>query len=805
MPEAAPRSRCLVCKLRKVKCSGGPEPCANCSRLHLEPQCTFIYPSSRASGEPNAMSACRHETGQPTGLHTPTDALTEAGTARIRTSAACDQCRDKKSKCSGHQPQCQRCAQRNLPCQYSMRRSRPAAPSQPCSPSPLRSSSAYSEEMDTSGAESSTQSLGTVNVEADRSLLRKDVMFQHIEAYFVYIYPLQGLDFFHKASLLDDFHHDRIPPILCSAICATVAMYISRTKEGRALSIEWAKDVDHYIVSNMNRLRLINLKVLILSMFQHYAYRQFGRVWLMLGAIVRLALALQLNLDQALSQEASSFTQEECHRRLMWGLFIQDKLLSGGVQQFVSLPPDWMHLSLPVNEYSFQHECRVRTGTLADGINHLATCGLDSSGFVLILHNLRYRILNFTKSLMTRNPRGINNQAVCAATAIETLNGLRQELFTFKALLPPNLKLSDHNILSFSESTEFANFLGLHIWFFQCCCDLFQICLPGATRENAFAQFLSHAPPGFVESWQTLAVSYAVCWAKMLKRVQELKNSRALVLCGDIIPLNPMAAMTAYQCTKILLIARRFGIYMMSLFDPLTSEPLSVDEEYLGVLCAGNVSFLDGPAAATPVTAVIQRDIKAMIERESRSRSSSVSARDPPPPTACDAQKRDLLSRYHPLAMDYEDSRAEPDEAQCHPLNAPTTRGPFPVSAPAPATVPSTSSTSHNSYPRLRPLRVDNVPPAPPAPESIPSIQGLLTPEPPPLPHGLFHATPESRDEMAAIINNDPSHITGEPGFGSLDYSPEYSVATSQFDIAGELDWFMMGSYISNQQGGGDA
>ncbi|KAI1499936.1 hypothetical protein F5X99DRAFT_263539 [Biscogniauxia marginata] len=773
MPEAAPRSRCLVCKLRKVKCSGGPEPCANCCRLHLEAQCTFVYTSSRAS-----------ETGQSAGLHTPTDALTEAGTARIRTSAACDQCRDKKSKCSGHQPQCQRCAQRNLPCQYSTRRSRPSATPQPCSPSPLRSSSAYSEEMDTSGMESSGQNLNAANIPVERSFLRKDVIVQHIEAYFVYIYPLQGFDFFHRPSLLQDFQHDRIPPILCSAICAVVSMYIARTKEGRALSIEWAKDVDHYIVTNMNRLRLINLKLLVLSMFQHYAYRQFGRVWLMLGAVVRLALALQLNLDQALSQEASSFTQEECHRRLMWGLFIQDKLLSGGVQQFVSLPPDWMHLSLPVNEYSFQHECRVRTGTLADRMDHLSNCQLDSSSFVLILHNLRYRILNFSKTLMVRNPRG--NQPGCANGAIGTLVDLQRELLTFKTLLPPHLQLSDHNILSFSGSTEFSNFLALHTWFFQSSCDLFRICLPGANRENTFAHFLSHAPTGFVDSWQMLAVSHAVCWAKMWKRVQELRDSGQLLLKGDIIPLNPMAAMTAYQCTKILLIARRFGMYM-NLLDPLTDEPLSVDDEYLSVLCASNVSFLDGPAAAIPVTAVIQRDIKSMIERESRSRSGSVSARDPVPVT-CDVQKRNLLSRYHPLAIGFEESQTEHDEAQCHPQNGPTTRG---LGGPS----------SLSTYPRLRPLRAENVLPTP-APESIPSIQGLLTPEPPPLPHGLFQSTAESSDETAAIIHNDPSHITGEPTFGSLDYSPEYSVATSQFDIAGELDWFMI---TNHQQQQGDA
>lgn len=218
---------------------------------------------------------------------------------------------------------------------------------------------------------------------------------RHIEAYFDHVYPLQGYDFFHRPSLLESFYNDRLPPILCTAICATAATFISPSKASRATSIEWSKEVDRYLFSNMNRLNLLNLQLIILSMFQHYAYRQFGRVWVMHGAAARLALAFQLNEDRppGPGQSPVSVTERECLRRLMWSVFVRDRLLSGGVDEFIALPDQWMRLPLPCNEHCFQNELPQETGTLCDSANSPSRRELGSRGFLLILQSIHHRIL----------------------------------------------------------------------------------------------------------------------------------------------------------------------------------------------------------------------------------------------------------------------------------------------------------------------------------------------------------------------------------------------------------------------------
>ncbi|PPQ93252.1 hypothetical protein CVT25_015250 [Psilocybe cyanescens] len=51
--------------------------------------------------------------------------------SRQRTSQACDKCRERKTKCSGHRPVCLRCTNRGLICEYSMRESRSRTPARP--------------------------------------------------------------------------------------------------------------------------------------------------------------------------------------------------------------------------------------------------------------------------------------------------------------------------------------------------------------------------------------------------------------------------------------------------------------------------------------------------------------------------------------------------------------------------------------------------------------------------------------------------------------------------------------------------
>lgn len=48
----------------------------------------------------------------------PSQVRTEAGTARKRAQRACTQCHRHKTKCTGEQPVCKRCAVNNLDCEY---------------------------------------------------------------------------------------------------------------------------------------------------------------------------------------------------------------------------------------------------------------------------------------------------------------------------------------------------------------------------------------------------------------------------------------------------------------------------------------------------------------------------------------------------------------------------------------------------------------------------------------------------------------------------------------------------------------
>jgi len=240
-----------------------------------------------------------------------------------------------------------------------------------------------------------------LDVALQQRFLKRDVVTRHVEAYFVYLYHLPGYDFFHRPSMLEDLHNSRISPILCTALCAAVAMYVSPSKEGRQLSVEWAKDVDSYLFSNMNDLSILNLQIMLLSMFQHFAYRQFGRVWLMMGMATRFGLTIQLNNITSLTgleTGGSGVASRECVKRLLWSLFVQDKIHSGGVDEFVGFPEQWMHIPLPLSEHHFQHEQDHQAGTLSDSLEVLSRNGLGINGYMVILHNLRHHILRWVFS-----------------------------------------------------------------------------------------------------------------------------------------------------------------------------------------------------------------------------------------------------------------------------------------------------------------------------------------------------------------------------------------------------------------------
>jgi len=233
----------------------------------------------------------------------------------------------------------------------------------------------------------------TLDTTTSKRLLSKDFIAQHIDAYFIHIYHIPGYNFFHRPSMLEDLYNDRLSPILSTAICAIVSGYVNRSKVGKELSVQWAATVDSYIFTNLNNLTLLNLQIMMLSLFQNFSYRQFGRTWLILGMAARLALGIQLNKGILPDTGNESIALQECNKRLAWSVFIQDKLYSGGIDEFVAMPKYWMHLTLPLNEDDFLHERYHQTASLNSDSGALPSDGVGISGCTVILMGLRHDIL----------------------------------------------------------------------------------------------------------------------------------------------------------------------------------------------------------------------------------------------------------------------------------------------------------------------------------------------------------------------------------------------------------------------------
>ncbi|KAI8186753.1 putative transcriptional regulatory protein [Colletotrichum sp. SAR 10_66] len=648
-----------------VKCTGGPEPCENCRRLRLG--CTFNYPESAVSSEP----------GDPHNLLAPTETLTEAGTRRRRIANACAECRAQKAKCSGHRPQCFHCNRRNLTCVYqslpSRRKSRQTNGQPQQSASPESSSTCTLSQGASYEAESTLQQYmktPSLNTSLEQTLLSTDVIRQHLEVFFDHVYPL-GYDFFHRPSMMEEFYAGKLPPILCTSVCAAAAIFVSRSRESRVLSIQWAKEVDGYIFANLNVFKVLNIQLMALSKFQNFAYRQFGKVWLLISTAARLCVSFQLNDERP-------------------------------------LPPD-----------------------------------ADTSTVIR---------RESTKAIVLESRSDSSPAAV--AKALTTLKSLQSQLANFLAHMPSHIQPSELNMFSHSTTPEFSAYITLNSWYLQTCCDLYRTCLPGHARESAAPAFTSKAPPEFVSTWRALAVSHALRMARLWEHLQALRSKGALHSKQTRLPIGLGYGNMVHQCTKTLLTARRYSLYD-NLVDPITDAPVTLDDETVEALCKSNLALLDDMSNIAPIIAVLQQDVKRMIETETKNSHIAPESPEEAAPISSEVQRNTLLSRYHPLSQSFDANAKTVDEV----------------------------AIQHSDSPQLttRSLHGD----VPMADRDHYQMHA---------PSDIYQASTAHPIGLGQIDSSLDGPMTWS-GFAENQLAQDYYVAPSQFDMSGELSWFLS-SYL---------
>ncbi|KAK9776659.1 hypothetical protein SCAR479_06704 [Seiridium cardinale] len=448
------RTGCRTCRSRKVKCDERPGGCLNCARLNLS------CPNARDHAQTNDLSDDA--------------AQTQAGLKRLRTFRSCQACRSSKTRCSGDRPTCARCQQRDAECVYDGKQApawvqtvssdvdeshegllnagsasqilelnRNSLPSK--RPSSHVSDLSEDPTNPPSAAESS-ENYCPIDFAwlVSPELPGKDKIVILVEEFFARMHHLRCFGFIHKPSYLQQL--DEQPRkiqqgnTLLHAICALGAkFYALKSAEHLKLPEDFALRTDLRLgVLVVESYPLVSQAIILLH--EHdLRVGDYASAFMLTGLAVRMAQALQINLEKSChilaSNDQLQWSHREARRRLMWSVYTMD---SGAYLPFLSTED---RTKGPVDTLDLQAQ------------------------FIRLL-SLRRKVLRYVKHLDTALPPWLRGSDFAQ---------LESALFSWYEELPGNLQFTQTAIYMRKESSQLGALLLLHWTYHQSLCDLNRI------------------------------------------------------------------------------------------------------------------------------------------------------------------------------------------------------------------------------------------------------------------------------------------------------------------------------------------
>ncbi|KAH7035806.1 uncharacterized protein B0I36DRAFT_239913, partial [Microdochium trichocladiopsis] len=510
---ATPRPACRECRARKVRCDRDGSRCGPCTRLQLG--CSYAprprSPSTLPGDSDMAASA-------------PSSArVTQAGLARRRSRRACDTCRLLKTRCSGTQP-CSRCRQRSLACVFP--------PGTAASPAAADDASCPSPTTTTPPPRTSLARLtaNPLQVQAD------------IRAYFGSLSASPAsIRFLHRATVLADYSQGRLDPILTATLCALGRLYTLEHSQVHVRRAEqedaeaWLAEARRRVVEDVATATIARVQTLILILQYRVKQGSVMDAWTLVALGARLAFTLRLNYElPGLHQDPIT---QETHRRMIWAIWLVDKLLAGGIEDLVVCATERVHVRLPCDDYTFERGIPSRAGWLGQNVESSPSddLALDALGFYVRDMDCRHRILNYTKTVVRQGTSPINSAG--------ELNSLQAQLTALQRALPHDLQLTPARLRLKAHSHDLGIYVALHMAWNQSHCNLYRLLVPGM-REAVADDAIKATPHEFVVHCQTACLLAAMRIASLLAHLYRAGLRRTLAIPNLIVGI--------YQISQIV-------------------------------------------------------------------------------------------------------------------------------------------------------------------------------------------------------------------------------------------------------------
>ncbi|QGI67477.1 hypothetical protein CEK26_011429 [Fusarium fujikuroi] len=337
-------------------------------------------------------------------------------------------------------------------------------------------------------------------------LENRDTIRQYLDTYFDKS-DIADCVFLHRATTIAEWSQGKLEKTLLKAICASALRFAPTYHSETSPAHNWIKQVQHELVNHMGDISVPKLQALMLVIKFLFSMRFTGDVWVLLSIASRVAFTKRLNYERP----AIDPVKQECLRRLMWSIYVVDKVFSGGIEDLTVCPTQRMHIRLPSSHHNFQLGSRSKAPFLRSK-NEIDT-DLNVLAYLMRLYDIRDRVL-----------RQVILGGASPYLSRGQLRSLDLELTSFEESLPDELQLTDNRLMIMCHSEEARTYTTLHTFLFSSRCDLHRFLIPGI-REAVSPEAFGQTPREYIDYCQQQCLQTALRYIDMWSKVRQMETS----------------------------------------------------------------------------------------------------------------------------------------------------------------------------------------------------------------------------------------------------------------------------------------
>lgn len=390
----------------------------------------------------------------------------------------------------------------------------------------------------------------------------KHIIHEHINIFFSHIYHCQANAFIHRGTFLRQFQEDRVDRKLLLAMCAASARFVTYNDslDNRSSPTPnaqpdhqakaWCKEAKTLLILEDMSMDTVATALILAKHEIHKG--NFGGAWMLSAIANRAALSLGLNKESVPEDNSLSFAERETKRRLFWGCYCLDRMMSTGLPHLISLRPEHIHLHLPCEEHHYLYGIPCRTPIPVLEVQSLTAAdyqALENSppdtdvglfGHFVQIMDMRFCILSYVRN----HPEDKSKLPPWDSASIFV--SCQRKMARWKRSLSPQFQLLPDTIFARQAQDELSTLVMLHVWYDQCMSDLYRITMPGFPETLPDAM-LREAPGGWVQQQQLNCIRHATGILSTLKTVANLVNMDTFVFLDTGLPI------CVFECIRVQL------------------------------------------------------------------------------------------------------------------------------------------------------------------------------------------------------------------------------------------------------------